>query len=290
MMLHKFHKHFGRGIGLVFLSWTMAISLTAQTSAWKPGDTLVYEIDSELHISGGHLSSQAYGSHPSHRSIRIGITGLEADGTALVHVKIDTPSSAGQVHQLGYVAAGGRKAIEDQYRYQEFDARLSRDGALLVAVDNAPADNETGKAKSMSQADLARYRDAMVAQVNNPDYQANLAKNDAAGTFEIPNAVALSCAKRTSLAAGDTWHIVSKTVTTEYDVAVVGNQSYGSRNTIALNVKANLAPNPNGSSDITATVYYDPRSRLVVGMHEVIVNDIKVTGMTSTQAIDFNLK
>ena len=284
-----FHKHLGLGISAIFLLCT--ISLTAQTPTWKPGDTLVYEIVSESHISGGHLPPQAYAPRPAaHRSIRIAITGVEADGTALAHVKIDTPDLGG-IHMPGIgMAAAARKGIEDQYRYQEFDARLTRDGALMVAVDNAPADNETPNAKPMSQAELAHYRDAIVAEVNSPAYQANLAKNDAVGTFQIPNVVALSCAKRTSLAAGDTWHIVSKSVRMEYDVAVVGNQSYRSRNTIVLNVKENMPENPNGSVDTTATVYYDPQSRLVVGMHVVAVNNIKVTGITSTSTSDLNLK
>lgn len=284
-----FHKHLGLGISAVFLSSTMTISLSAQTPAWKPGDTLVYEIDADSRISGGHLPPQAYGSHPSHSSIKIGITGLEEDGTALVHVKIDTPDLGG-IHMPGIgMAAAARNGIEDQYRYQEFDARLTRDGALLVAVDNGPADNETGKAKSMSQAELAAYRDKIVAETKSPAYQAKLAKNNAAGTFQIPNVVALSCAKRTSLAAGDTWHIVSKSDRAEYDVAVVGLQSYRNRNAIVLNVKSNF-DYPNGSGDTTATVYYDPQSRLVVGMHVVAVNNIKVTGITQTLTTDFNLK
>ena len=270
-----FRKHWGLGIGLVLLFWT--ISLAAQTLAWKPGDTLVYEIDTDSRISGGRLPSKAYGSHPGHRGITIGITGLESDGTSLVHVKRGAPS-------------GGGQSLEALYRYEEFDARLSRDGALLVAVDNAPADNEAPKPSSMSQADLARYRDTMVAQAHDPGYQANQAKIDVMQTFEIPNVVALSCAKRTSLAAGDTWHVVSKTVTTEYDVAVVANQSYHSRNTVVLNVKAKMAPNPNVSGDTTATVYYDPQSRLVVGMHSVAVNNITVSGVTTTLTTDFNLK
>jgi hypothetical protein len=284
MMLHQRFNLLIR----VVLGWT--ISLGAQTSTRKPGDTLVYEIVSNTHISDGHLPAQAYASRPAQfRTIKIGITGSDTDGAALVHVKIDIPLPEDQFHLPAAAMASARKDWEDQNRYKEFDARVNRDGALIVAVDNAPGDNETPKPKSMSQADLAHYRDAIVDEVNNPAYQANLAKNDAAGTFQIPNVVALSCAKRTTFAAGDTWHVVSKSEGAKYDVAVEGNQSYHGHNTVVLNVKSNT-DNPNGSTATVATVYFDPQSRLVAGMHLVTTSNIRVTGMTSTATSDFNLK
>jgi hypothetical protein len=267
-----------------------SILAIGQSSAWKPGDMLVYEIVSNTHISGGHLPSQAYASHPAQfRVIKINITGLDTDGAALIHVKIDTPFPQDQFHVPAAVMAGARKSYEDQNRYREFDARLSRDGALIVAADNAPGDNVAPKPESMSQAELAHYRDTIVEEVNSPAYQANLAKNDAAGTFQIPNVVALSCAKKTAFTAGDTWHVVSKSDAANYDIVVEGKQPYHGHNTVVLNVKSNT-DNPNGSTETAATVYYDPQSKLVIGMHIVITSNIRVTGMTSTSTSDVNLK
>lgn len=284
-MLHQGFRLFA---GVVVLCWT--ISLAAQTSTWKAGDTLVYEIVTSTHISGGHLPSQAYAEHaPQQRSYKIAVTGLDADGAAPIHVKIDTPFPEGQFHVPSAVMAGARKGWDEQNRYKEFDAQLTHDGALVVAVDNAPGDNEAPRPKSTSQADLAHYRDALVDEVNSPAYQSNLAKNDAAGTFQIPNVVALSCAKKGAFAVGDTWHVVSKSDNANYDIAVDGNQLYHGHNAVILKVKSN-ADNPNGSTDTTATVYYDSQSRLTVGMHIVTTSNIKVTGMTSTSTSDLNLK
>lgn len=272
--------------GIAILGWTIFPS--AQT--WKPGDTLVYELVSNSKISGGHLPSQAYAPHSDQsRSILISITGLDNDGNALVHVKEDISDPGAKLSMPMAVRAAARKSFEEQNRYKEFDTRLTRDGALLVETDNSLSANEAPKPGSMSQADLAHYRDAVVKEVNSPEFQASLARNDVAGTFDIPNIVALSCAKRASLAAGDTWHVVSKSNQGEYDVSVQGTQSYRSHNTVVLNVKSN-SDNPNDSVDTTATVYYDPRSRLVIGMHVVTFNNIKVTGMTSASTSDLNLE
>jgi hypothetical protein len=58
----------------------------------------------------------------------------------------------------------------------------------------------------------------MVAEVTSPAYPAKLAVNEVAGALTIPNVIALSCAKRTSLAVGDSWRVVSKADNAKYDV------------------------------------------------------------------------
>jgi hypothetical protein len=286
-------------IGAVVIS--TICSLRAQTSAWKAGDTLIYELVTHSQISGGHLPSQAYAPQPPQNSaIKMTMTGLDPSGTALVHVVIDRPFPDKDMAAKmpgGPLAAGrnsvimasARKEWEQQNQYKEFDARFTRDGALLVAVDNSPQSDDTPKPKTFTQADLAHYRDAMVADVHSPGYQAKLAENEVAGTFTIPNVIALSCAKRTSFAAGDAWRVVSKTDNGTYDVNVTGKEAYRGHDAVVLSAKSRF-DSPNGSNITEASVYYDPQAHLVLGMHSVLTSNVQVTGMTSVTTSDFNLK
>jgi hypothetical protein len=274
--------------------------LSAQTPSWKSGDTLVYEIVSETRISGGHLPSQAYAPQaPQSSSIRIGVISLDPDGTAQVHVTIDRhfPEKEIAAKMPGGLLAGprnaaimssARKSWEEQNRYKEFDARFTRDGALLVAVDNSQQ-SDIPKATSMSQAELAHVRDEIVAEVKSPAYHAKLAENEAAAAFTVPNVIALSCAKRKSFAAGDTWRVASKADGATYDVNVTGKETYRGRDAIVLSAKSRF-DSPNGSNSTDANVYYDPQAQLVLGIHSVITSNIQLTGMTSISTTDFNLK
>lgn len=83
---------------------------------------------------------------------------------------------------------------------QGIRSQVDWDGALLFTVDLSPQEQATEDTKGKS---LAKVAEAAVAQVNDPKYQAMLAENEASGTFAVPNVIALSCAKRTSLATGD---------------------------------------------------------------------------------------
>ena len=188
--------------------------LTAQTTTRKTGDTLVYEIVVHSQLSGGHLPSQAYAPQPPQSSsIKMVVTSVDPDGTAHVHVVITRPFPEKEIAAKlpgGLLAAGrdsvilasARKSWEEQSRYKEFDATFTRDGALLVAVDNSQQSDNIPKPTALTQAELAHVRDQMVAEVNSPTYQAKLAENEVAGTFTVPNVIALSCAKRASFAAG----------------------------------------------------------------------------------------
>jgi hypothetical protein len=276
-------------------------SLWAQTSEWKANDTLTYELVTHTQISGGHLPSQAYAPQaPQNSAIKMSVTGLDPSGTALVHVVIDRPfpekdmaakMSGGPLAgpRNSVIMASARKEWVEQNHYKEFDARLTRDGALLVAVDNSPQSDNSPKSNGLSQADLAHYRDAIVADVHSPAYQAKLAENEVAGTFTIPNVIALSCAKRTSFAAGGAWRVVSKTDNATYDVNVTGKEAYRGHDAVVLSAKSRF-DNPNGSNLTEASVYYDPQAHLVLGMHSVLTSNIQVTGMTSVTTSDFNLK
>jgi hypothetical protein len=258
--------------------------LIAQSAARKPGDTLTYEAVDRQQITGGKLPPQAYAPRPPFtHAVKISVLSVDADGNAQVHVTLLNPFPAGVPGRAAAVAVA-KAEWEASNRYKEFDARFTRDGALLVAADNSlQADNvPTGLS-------LAQTRDAMIAEAHNPAYQAKLAKNEAAAAFGVFNAVVLSCAKKTAFAAGDTWHVVSKSDGATYDVAVIGKQPYHGHDTVALSAKTHL-DNPGGSIDVDATVYYDPQARLVVGMHTVNVSTIKVTGMASTATSDLNLK
>jgi hypothetical protein len=275
--------------------------LIAQTPTWKPGDTFVYEQVSHVQISGGHLPPQAYAPPPSQNSsIKVTVTSLDSDGTALVHVAIDSPFPEKEIASRmpgGPLAAArnsviltsARKAYEAQNRYMAFDARLTRDGVLLVAVDNTPQSDDSPKAKALTQADLAHMRDQMVTEGHSPEYHAQAAENQADGLFRLPNAVVLSCVKRTSLAPGDAWHVVSKPDGATYDVTVSGKQSYRGHDAIVLNAKYRME-NPNGSTDADATIYYDLQAHLIIGAHSVTSNEIQVTGVKSTTTTDLNLK
>ena len=273
--------------------------LMAQTATWKAGDTLVYELVTHSQISGGHLPSQAYAPQSAQSSIKIAITGLEPDGAALVHVAIDRafpekeiaakmPGGPLAARRNSVILASARKEWEQQNHYKEFNARLTRDGALLVAVDNSPQSNDPPKVNAMTQADLARFRDAIVADVHSPEYQARLAENEVAGTFTIPNVIALSCAKRTSLAVGDAWWVVSRADNAKYDVNVTGTQTYHGRQAVVLSAKSHF-DSPSGSNSTDAALYYDPQARRVLGMHSVVTSNIQVTGVMSITTSDFNL-
>ena len=285
-------------LGLLVLS---ICPVMAQTATWKPGDTLTYEIVTHSEISGGHLPSQAYAPQsPQSSVIKIAVTGVDPSGNALVHVVIDRPFPEKEIASKmtggplaavrnGVILASARKSWEEQNRYKEFDAKFTRDGALLVAVDDSQQNDTIPKRTSYSQAELAHVRDEMVAEVKSPAYQATLAENEVAGAFTIPNVIALSCAKRTSFAAGDAWHVVSKADNATYDVNVVGRETYRGHDAIVLSAKSRF-DSPNGSNSTDANVYYDPQTHLIVGMHSVIISNVQVTGMTSTTTSDFTFK
>jgi hypothetical protein len=276
-------------------------SLMAQTAHWKPGDTFVYEVVTHTKVSGGHLPVQAYSPQPQQSSsIKMTVTSLEPDGTAFVHVVVDRPFPEKEMASKlpggplaaarnGVILASARQSWQEQSRYKEFDARFTRDGALLVAVDNSQQSDVTPAKTVLSQAELAHVRDEMVAEVKSPAYQAKLAENEVSGTFIVPNVIALSCAKRASLAPGDTWHVVSKADSATYDVDVAGHETYLDHDTILLSAKSHF-DSPNGSSSTEAKVYYDPQARLVLGMKSVITNNVQVTGVTTTTTYDFNFK
>lgn len=275
--------------------------LIAQSADRKPGDTLVYEVVTHMQVSGGHLPAQAYAPQPQQSSsIKMKVTNMEPDGTALVHVVVDRPFPEKEMasklpggplaaRRNGVILASARQSFQEQNRYKEFDARLTRDGALLVAIDNSQQSDVTPTKTAFSQAELAHERDEAVAEVKSPAYQAKLAENEVTGTFIVPNVIALSCAKRTSLAPGDAWHVVSKADSATYDVKVIGHETYLGHDTILLNAKSRF-DSPNGSSSTEANVHYDPQVRLVLGMKSIITNNIQVTGMTATTTYDFNLK
>src|ERR1700693_2077336 len=72
-------------IAVTMIAPFQALSLFfAETIARKVGDTLVYEVVSQGHISGGHLPSQAYAPQaPQNSSIKIAVSSIDSDGTAL---------------------------------------------------------------------------------------------------------------------------------------------------------------------------------------------------------------
>lgn len=292
------HRRYTLGLGLLVLStW----SLMAQTAIRKQGDTFVYEVVNHLQISGGHLPPQAYAPQIPQRSlIKMAVTSVDPDGTALVHVVIDTPFPEKEIASkmpggpLGaarnsVILSSTRKSWEESNRYKEFDARFTRDGALLGAVDNSPQSDTIPKPRSLSQAELAHVRDEMVAEVKSPAYQAKLAENDVAGAFTVPNVIALSCAKHISFAAGDAWHVVSTTDNATYDVNVTGKETYRGRDAIVLSARSRF-DSPNGSNSTDANVDYDPQAHLILGMHSVITSNVQVTGLTSITTSDFTLK
>jgi hypothetical protein len=275
--------------------------LVAQATMWKPGETIIYEIVAHSQISGGHLPSQAYASQPPQNSaIKISINSVDPDGSALVHVVVDRPFPEKEIAakmpggplaaaRNSVILASARKGWEEQNRYKEFDARLTPDGALLVAVDNSQQGDDIAKPKALTQGELAHLRDAMVDEAKTPAYQAKLAENEAAGAFTIPNVIALSCAKRASFVAGTAWRVVSKADNANYDVNVTGQQTYGGHEAIVLSAKSHF-DSSNGSNGTDADVYYDPQAHLVLGMHSVTTSKIQVTGVTSTTTSDFRLK
>jgi hypothetical protein len=82
-------KHILLALGALVLS---ICPLRAQTTTRKAGDTLAYEIVVHSQLSGGHLPSQAYAPQSSQiSSIKIAVTSVDPDGTAVVHVVIDRP-------------------------------------------------------------------------------------------------------------------------------------------------------------------------------------------------------
>jgi hypothetical protein len=285
-------------LGLLVLS---TFPLMAQTATRKPGDSLSYEIVVHSQLSGGHLPSQAYAPQPAQNSsIKMSVTSVDPDGNARVHVIIDRPFPEKEMASKmtggplatprnSLILASARKSWEEQNRYKEFDARFTRDGALLVAVDNSQQSDTIPKPKALSQAELAHVRDEMVAEVKSPAYQAKLAENEVAGAFTVPNVIALSCAKHTSFAAGDAWHVVSKADNATYDVNVTGKETYRGRDAIVLSAKSRF-DSPNGSNSTDANVYYDPQAHLILGMHSVVTSNVQATGMTSTSTSDFTFK
>jgi len=150
-------------------------------------------------------------------------------------------------------------------------------GAVRIDTgDNNQQSDVISTKAALTQAELAHVRDEMVAEVKSPAYQAKLAENEVAGTFIVPNVIALSCAKRTSFAAGDTWRVVSKADNATYDGSVAGQETYLGHNAILLGAQSHF-DSPTGSSSTDANVHYDPQAHLVLGMHSVIINNIQVT-------------
>lgn len=266
-----------RVLTVFLLVWQLQLPARA---ARKSGDTLVYEFVTGSTVTGSKHTNPF--AQPGQVNFKIAVTSIKADQSAIVHVTVDNPAPSSLTH--GRFGAASVKEFEAQHRYMEFDALLSADGALLVAVDNNLQDSNP--LEGLPQADIPK---AVVAQLHSPEYQAKIAANQAAGTFSLPNAVALSCAKRTSLAVGDMWHVVSKSDGGTYDVSVNGKQSYHGHEVVVLGAKYHLE-SPNGSMSVDSTVYYDLQAHLIVGAHTVTNNDISVTGMKSTATSDLNLK
>jgi hypothetical protein len=255
--------------------------LWSVSAARKAGGMLTYEMVSRSDVSGGGRKNP-YAGQPGVTNFKITVTSVDAEENAVVHVVVEDAFPESLAHSR--YAAASLKEWEAQSRYKQFDATLSREGSLLVAVDNSlPEDSSTGGQS------LPKFRDAVVAEVHSPEYQAKLAQNQVAGAFALPNAVALSCAKRSSLSQGDSWRVASKADGATYDVLLSGKQSYRGHNVLVLSAKYHL-DSPNGSSDTEATIYYDLEARLIVGAHSATQNEIRVTSMKTLATTDLNLK
>jgi hypothetical protein len=265
---------------IVTISLGVLLSAVAPAAARKQGDTLVYELVAGTTVTGSNHTNPF--AAPGQINFKIAVTSMKPDQSAIVHVTVDNLPPPSLAH--GRFGAASLKEFEEQHRYMQFDALLSPDGALLVAVDNNLQDSNP--LEGLSQADMPK---AIVGQLHSPEYQAKIAVNQAAGAFGVPNAVALSCAKRTSLSVGDTWHVVSKSDGGTYDVSVTGKQSYHGHDVVVLGAKFHME-SPNGSISVDSTVYYDLQAHLIVGVHTVTNNEISVTGMKSTSTSDLNLK
>ena len=252
----------------------------------KPGDTLIYEIVDQSQVSGGRLPAGAYTPRPSTtRTVKMVVTSVGPDETASVHVDFHTPLPASVVALTRPAQlAAMRTEWEAQNRYKQVDARLTREGALLVAVDNSQPDYTNAKGMS-----LAQQRDQGVAEVHSPAYQTKLAAKEAAGLFGLSNAVVLSCAKRTSLADGDLWRVASKSDGAVYDVVVKGRQAYRGHNVVVFNATFH-AEYSSGSTKMDTVVYYDLQAGLVIGVHTVSISSIQASGVTSTSTADLSLK
>jgi hypothetical protein len=266
-----------RVLTVFLLVWQLPLPARA---ARKQGDTLVYELVAGTTVTGSKHTNPF--AAPGQINFKIAITSIKPDQSAIVHVTVDNLAPPSLAH--GRFGAATLKEFEEQHRYMQFDALLSPDGALLVAVDNNLQDSNP--LEGLSQADMPK---AIVAQLHGPEYQAKIAVNQAAGAFGVANAVALSCAKRTSLSVGDTWRVVSKSDGGTYDVSVNGKQSYHGHDVVALGATFHME-SPNGSISVDSTVYYDLQAHLIVGVHTITKNDITVTGMKTTSTSDLNLK
>jgi hypothetical protein len=252
-------------------------------------------------VSGGHLPSQAYAPQsPSTSSIKIAVIRVDPDGSAVVHVVDDRPfpekdfasklpGGPLSAARNSVILTSARKSYEEQNRYKEFDARFTREGALLIAVDDSKQKDVAIAKPALTQAELAQLRDEKVAEVNSPAYQATLAENEVAGTFIVPNVIATSCAERTPFTTGDTWRVVSKADNATYDVSVSGQGTYLGRNTVLLMAQSHYDSQA-GSSSTDATVHYDPQAHLVIGMHSVVITAIQATGVVTTTTSDVTLK
>ena len=163
----------------------------------------------------------------------------------------------------------------------EFDTTMMPWRALRINVD-IEAINGPGLSGSATQE-----HDQLIALASDPNHQHALAANQAKGYLSTVDAVAEACAKRTSFAAGDTWHAIIDGL--PYDFAITGRQTAGTRDVVVLSVAYDTL-NSGGETKLDGTALYDPAAQLVVGTHTVTIASIKANGMTSTTTSDTTLK
>ncbi len=252
-----------------------SVIAVANASARAPGDTLTYSLITDSKLAGGMLPPGYKPIPASTTTITVSIKSIDAAGTAVVHVKE-------HVEPLASFTPAQRAALEDGQNGKECDAKMSATGAILVVVNNNP------QPSSLAGMTPQQVQAKAVADVHDPVYQGNIAANNIKGMFAVANAVAIGYAKRKSFAPGDTWHFTNADGAV-YNLAVSGRQSYQGHDVLAVDAKTKT-DNQNGTFTSDSTVYYDPKAEVVVGVHTVAVNNIQVSGMTSTTTTDLNLK
>jgi hypothetical protein len=245
----------------------------------KPGDALVYESSEQGKLEGGHLPGPAYAAQPAlHRTITMAVTSVAADGTAQVHVTAHKEA-------MDSFSAVQRQAWE-KLATGQFDAALTPEGALLIAPE---ASVQPGDQISPTGMSLREYGNRSTTQAMDPAFLGKRAATDVGSEFSIANAIALSCGKRSSLAAGDSWRVASKADDRTYDVTVSGNQSYRGHDVVVLTAKTHK-DDQNFSTTIEGAVYYDLAARQIIGAHTVTINHILATGVTTSVTSELNLK
>jgi hypothetical protein len=258
---------------------SVAAGAATSTTPLKPGDTIVYERLSQAKISGGNLPAQAYKAQPvTDSTTTITVKSVGADGSAVVHVTVHSAVPKGQTF-----SSVQTKAYESIQAGHEFDATLTPWRALRINVDV-----ETLNGPPLTGS-LAQMNAQMIAQGNDPAYRSAQAALEAKGFMLMVNAVADGCAKRTSFATGDTWHVIVKPEGTEYDFAVTGRERFNNHNVVVLSAKYDYA-NSGGDTKMDGIAYFDPDARIVGGTHDVTVSTVKYTGMINTTTTDTTLK